>query len=91
MLKSVEKKKKLSFDELQEHMIVRTSQLENIFDTYMLLLNSTLLADGDVEGELVYFGDGKSTDYTKWFKTNATITPVYFDSAEYIDGVTFDE
>ena len=57
----------------------------------MLLINSELLSDGDVEGELVYFGEGETEEYTNWFYTDKEITPVYFDSAELIDGVVYDE
>ena len=91
MYKPAENPIKLTIKDLKKHDIVKVSQLNTIYDTYMLLLNSTLLPSGDVEGELVYFGDGNTEEYNNWFFTNNSITPLYFDSAEYVDGVVYDE
>ena len=82
---------KLTLADLKKGKIVRESQLDTIYDTCMLLLNSKLLPDGDVEGELVYFGDGKSDEYNNWFFTNNAITPLYFSSAEYLNEAVYDE
>lgn len=81
----------LKISDLKKDMTVRTSQLRNIYDTYMILTDSKLLQDNDVEGKLVYFGDGNSEEYTKWFFQNKAITPIFYDSAEYVDGVESDE
>jgi len=91
MYKSAKDTVKLTLKDLKIHDIVKVSQLDNIYDTYMLLLNSKLLPSGDVEGELVYFGDGDTEEYNQWFFTDEAITPLYFDSAEYIDGLVYDE
>lgn len=91
MYKQAENKNALTINDLREHSIVRVSQLDKIYDTYMLLINSKLLPDGDVEGELVYFGNGDSTEYKKWFLSDVAITPLFFDSGEYVDGVVYDE
>ena len=84
-------KQKYTLNDLQENMRVRVSQLSNILDTCMILLDTELLADNDVEGTLVYFGNGNTEEYTKWFKQDKAITPVFFDSAELEDGVVYDE
>ncbi|MDE6054492.1 MAG: hypothetical protein K2G55_12175 [Lachnospiraceae bacterium] len=84
-------KQKYTLNDLQENMRVRVSQLSNILDTCMILLDTELLADNDVEGTLVYFGSGNTEEYTKWFKQDKAITPVFFDSAELEDGVVYDE
>lgn len=84
-------KKKYTFDDLHENMRVKVSQLSNIMDTCMILLDTELLADNDVKGTLVYFGNGNTEEYTKWFKQDKAITPVFFDSAELEDGVVYDE
>lgn len=78
--------KKYTLDDLHKNMRVRVSQLSNILDTCMILLDTELLADNDVEGTLVYFGNGNNEEYTKWFQQEKAITPVFFDSAELEDG-----
>lgn len=83
--------KKYTIADLHKNMRVRVSQLSNILDTCMILLDTELLADNDIEGTLVYFGDGNTEEYTKWFKQDRAITPVFFDSAELEDGVVYDE
>lgn len=83
--------KKLTINELKIGMKVKVSQLENILDTCILLLNSELLPDGDVEGELIYFGEGETDEYTQLFLSGKKITPLYFESAEILEGVVYDE
>lgn len=70
---------------------VWVSQLNQILDTCMILLDSKLLEDNDVQGILVYFGDGNTEEYTSWFQQDKAITPVFFDSLELEDGVVYDE
>ncbi len=83
--------RKYTLNELQKNMRVRVSQLSNILDTCMILLDTELLSDNDVEGTLVYFGSGNTEEYTNWFQQDKAITPVFFDSAELEDGVVYDE
>lgn len=80
-------KQKYTINDLHKDMRVRVSQLSGILDTSMILLDTELLADNDVEGTLVYFGSGNTEEYTKWFQQEKAITPVFFDSAELEDGV----
>lgn len=47
-------------NDLHKNMRVRVSQLSGILDVCMILLDTELLADGDVEGTLVYFGSGST-------------------------------
>ena len=84
-------KQKYTMDDLYKNMRVRVSQISGILDTCMILLDTVLLADNDVEGTLVYFGSGNTEEYTKWFQQEKVITPVFFDSAESEDGVVYDE
>ncbi|MCM1538709.1 MAG: hypothetical protein NC254_09955 [bacterium] len=83
--------KKYTIDDLHKNMRVRISQLSNILDTCMILLDTKILADNDIEGTLVYFGSGSTEEYTKWFQQDQAITPIFFDSAELEDGVVYDE
>ncbi len=84
--------KKYRIDDLKINMRVKVSELSDIMDTCMLLIDSVKLDDHDVEGTLVYFGPGETEEYTKWFmQSEKGITPVYFDSEEFLEGVTYDE
>lgn len=83
-------KQRYTIDDLHKDMRVRVSQLSGIMDTCMILLDTELLA-ADVEGTLVFFGNGNTEEYTKWFQQEKAITPVFFDSVELRDGVVYDE
>lgn len=83
--------RKYALQDLHKDMRVRVSQLSNIMDTCMILLDTELLSNNDVEGTLVYFGSGNTEEYTDWFRQEKAITPVYFDSEELEDGVVYDE
>ena len=82
---------KLTIKDLRKHDIVKVSQIDTIYDTYMLLINSRMLPDGDIEGEIVYFGDGESDEYNNWFFKDTPLTPLYFDKAEMLGEVFYDE
>ena len=56
-------KQKYTINDLHKDMRVRVSQLSGIQDTSMILLDTELLADNDVEGTLVYFGSGNTEEY----------------------------
>ena len=42
-------------------------------------------ADDDLEGILVYFGDGETPEYDKFFTSGNAITPIYNDSEEVLE------
>lgn len=84
-------KQKYTIDDLYKKMRVHVSQPSGILDTCMILLDTVLLADNDVERTRVYFGSGNTEEYIKWFQQEKVITPVFFDSAEWEDGVGYDE
>ncbi len=88
---SMAAERKYELQDLRKDMRVKVSQLSNIRDTCMILLDTELLSDNDVEGTLVYFGSGDTEEYTGWFQQEKAITPVYFDSEELEDGVVYDE
>ncbi len=81
--------KKYTLEELHIGMEVKKSQLSNILDTPMLLINTIVLQDGDVKGTLAFYND--IGEYTKYFKQNISITPVFFNSEELEDGIVYDE
>lgn len=84
--------KKYEYKDLKKNMRVKVSQLSNIMDTCMLLVDAVKLENQDVEGTLVYFGPGETEEYTNWFmQSEKGITPIYYDSEEYLEGVTYDE
>lgn len=76
------KNDKYSIDELKKGMIVRLSQLSDILDTPMILTDTKILPNDDLEGILVYFGDSSTKEYEDWFNQSKPITPVYFSSED---------
>mgnify|MGYP001051691404 FL=1 len=87
----MDSERKYALQDLYKNMRVKVSQLSNILDTCMILLDTELLSDKDVEGTLVYFGNCDTKEYTDWFLQDQAITPVYFYSEELEDGVVYDE
>ena len=79
-------------NDLKMNMRVRVSQLKNILDTFMILTDSKRVEGDDVEGTLVYFGEGEDDEAAKWFmQSEKGITPVFFDSEEVKEGIVYDE
>ena len=72
-------------------MEVRRSQLSGIFGKNIILINTTLLEDNDVEGEVAYLDDGNDEEYEKWFEQDEIpITPIY-QNEDLKDGAVYDE
>ncbi len=82
--------KSYTLSELKTGMKVGLSQLKNVLDTPMILIDTEVINNDDLVGTLVYFGDNER-EYEKWFKQPKPITPVYFNSEELEDGVVYDE
>lgn len=82
--------KKYKLEDLQVGMTVKLSEINEIYDTHMMLENSKLLANKDVEGMLILIGNDQE-EYTKLFMQKRRLTPVYFSSEELVDGVVYDE
>lgn len=83
--------KKLTLNDIKLGMNVKASQLSDILDTYIILTDTKLLPNNDIQGKLVYYGPGNTEEYTKWFTQKKAITPIYFDSTELEDGIVYDE
>lgn len=83
--------KKISLEDLYQGMRVKESQLSNILDTYFILINSVVVGDTDIEGDLAYFGNGNDAEYKKWFMQDKPITPLFFCKDDAEDGVVYDE
>lgn len=83
--------KQLTINDLKINKIVKVSQIRNILDTCMILTDTKLLPNNDIQGKLVYYGPGNTEEYTKWFTQKKAITPIYFDSKELENNVVYDE
>lgn len=70
---------------------VKKSELSEIYDTCIILQKTKRVAKDDLEGQLIYFGDGKTPEYDKLFTSGNAITPIYNDSAELLERVVYDE
>lgn len=82
--------KKYTLSELKLGMQVKLSELQNILDIHMILVDTKMISNDDLVGTLVFFGNNEK-EYEKWFKQTKPITPVYFNSEELEDGVVYDE
>lgn len=82
--------KKYTLQELKLGMTVKLSELSNILDIHMLLVNTRIIDNDDLIGTLVFFGDNEE-EYQQWFKQPGAITPIYFNSEEILYGVVYDE
>ena len=83
--------KKYTLPELKMGMRVRMSELQNILDVHMILIDTKIISNDDLIGTLVYAGDGKDENCDKWIKQTKPITPIYFSREEFEDGVEYDE
>lgn len=82
---------KYKFEDLRIGMEVRKSQLSDIFGKNIILINTNLLANNDVEGEVAYLDNGNVEEYEKWFdQSDIPITPIY-KNEDLRDGVEYDE
>lgn len=66
--------KRYTLDELKVGMKVTVEQLENVYDTYMLILYENM---GDDVGTLVYFGKDTDEEYSKLFFSGKPMCPLY--------------
>lgn len=82
--------RRYKLEDLKIGMTVKLSELSEIYDTHMLLENSERIGNKDLVGTLVLFGNN-AEEYDKWYMKKKRLTPVYFDSAELLDGVVYDE
>ncbi len=86
----MEPNKKYKLTELKKGMQVRESQLTNILDTPMILVDTHIINNNDLIGTLAFFGHNER-EYEEWFEQSKPITPIYFNSEELEDGVVYDE
>lgn len=75
--------KRYTLDELKVGMKVTVEQLQNIYNTYMLILYENM---GDKVGTLVYFGKDANEEYSKLFFSGKPMCPLY-NIKEEVDGV----
>lgn len=89
--KSMETSKKLHIEELKLGMQVRSSQLSNIFNTYIILINTKISDDGqNIIGEIAFIGaelNSKSDEINKKYSNKACI----FNSDDTCDGEIYYE
>lgn len=66
--------KRYTLDELKVGMKVTVEQLENVYNTYMLILYENM---GDDVGTLAYFGKDTDEEYSKLFFSGKPMCPLY--------------
>lgn len=66
--------KRYTLEELKVGMKVAVEQLENVYDTYMLILYENM---GDKVGTLAYFGKDTDDEYARLFMLGKPMCPLY--------------
>lgn len=90
MLTPTYNKPKLSREELKLDIIVKASQLEEIYDTYITLTDVEDLPEGDYIGIIGFVGDELTEEAGELFKPGTCICPIYNEKA-LIDGQIYYE
>ena len=78
---NIQDSKMLTKEQLQLGMKVKTSQLKNIYDTYIILSDAEFCGINDVIGVVVFIGDELNAESDK-FITQSKTASVYNDSSE---------
>lgn len=79
----IDTSKRYTLDELKLGMQVTADQLNNIYDTYMLIFYEHM---GDDVGTLVYFGKDTNEEYEKLFLAGKPMCPIY-NIKEEVEGI----
>ena len=94
----MDKPKKLSLEELKVGMVVRSDQIEDIYDIYIIMKDPQGITDADgcyyLKGEITYIGDCMSEEYSIAFNNSkvGNVNPsVFYMSSTYSEGVFYDE
>ena len=70
----------LRIEDLSIGMRVRESQLSKIYRVNFVLQDSVYIqSTNDVEGTLIYFGDGKDEQFLQFANMNIPLTPIRFE------------
>lgn len=76
-----EKEKNYTLEELKVGMRVKTSQLNDILDTYIILTEAEFCGVNDVIGVVAFIGDKLNAESDKFVRQSGTAS-VYNDSSE---------
>lgn len=68
------KPKKLKLEDLKIGMKVKPSQLSEIYETYIMILYDN---QKQKKGKIVYIGKYRTEEYSKWYRQDKPIRPVY--------------
>lgn len=81
---------KLKLEDLHIGDVVSSSNLEQIYNVYITLVDSKII-DGEIVGRIAFIGQelGEESDYVA--ETNDNICAIYHDRAEVEGEVTYDE
>lgn len=70
---------------------VKRSQLEDIYNVHMILVDAVDLPNNNCEGKLVYADGVSGCDYDQWLHQSKPITPIYNNAEELEDLVVYHE
>lgn len=83
-------KKKLKLEDLRLGMLVRRSQLDDIYDTHIILTDVKNLGF-DAEGIISYIGENLNKESNAIVLGAESICPIYNDSSELEEDFTYEE
>jgi len=70
---------------------VKMSQLSDVYDTHIILVDAHKTEDNDIEGTIGFIGKELTDESDKLFVAGANLCPIYKEK-EYFDGdVCYDE
>ena len=84
-------KKEYTLDELYNGMQVRESQLSNVYNIHIVLVNSFLTEDGDIEGTVGFIGSTLNSESDRLNRRGVMVTHIYNEEAEKEGEIYYDD
>ena len=83
--------KKLKLEDLKIGMRVNAIQLDNIYDTYIILNDISFNKNKHTIGTIAFIGETVTDDAANLFTPGASICTIYKEKAYYDGDVDYDE
>ncbi|MBQ7565164.1 MAG: hypothetical protein IJT16_14405 [Lachnospiraceae bacterium] len=83
--------KKYTIDELHTGMKVKESQLDNIFKKHIILINSYLNSNGEIEGIIGFIGNQLNEESDRLNQKGVIVTHIYNEEVDKEGEVYYDE
>lgn len=87
----VAQNKQYFLSEIAEGMLVKVSQLSNIFGKHIILTNPSVTDDGDIEGVIGFIGSNLDARSDSLNDPQSPVAHIYHDADEKDGEVYYDE